>query len=156
MTQPPSGQPEQQGAPIENPSPGEAAAPVEFTGQTEQPKPGTEKDKEKPKGDPRQGLPTNVVVEEASAPMDLDRTVREDPKNQYIQYNGVGTVRIMAAEDWKRVGVDSQQYCEWNYFNKKRLPRSSFSDAELQYLLRQDDRFALVTIEPEKESDTTE
>lgn len=127
-----------------------------YSGQPETSAQTTDKEKAKANQDPRQGLPTTVRVEEASAPMDLDRTQRSDPKNQYIQYDGIGTVRHMTQEDWKRVGVDSDQYCEWNYFNKKRLPRSMFSDAELQYLLRVDRRFSLVTVEPEKESDTTE
>lgn len=131
----------------------ESNAPVEFTGQSQAPK--NSGDKEKSKGDPRQGLPPNVVVEEASAPMDL-KPADPDAKGPWIQYNGVGTVRIMDEKTWRSVGVDSDKYYEWSYLNKKRLPRSLFSDAELQYLLRRDGRFSLVEDTPEKESATTE
>jgi hypothetical protein len=102
----------------------------------------TEK-KEEEKKDPRQGLPTSVKVESASAPMKL-RTPDPKAKGPWIQYNGVGTVRIMTQPDWAQAGVDSNKYCEWNYLNKKRLPRNIFTDDELQYLLRVDGRFSLV------------
>lgn len=93
--------------------------------------------------DPRQGLPASVQVEEASAPMPLQPS---DPnaKGPWIQYNGIGTVRIMDEEAWKQAGVASDKYAEWSYLNQKRLPRSMFTDEELQYLLRVDDRFELV------------
>ena len=106
--------------------------------------------------DPRQGLPATVNVQQASSPMQLDNTKRQDPNGQYIKYNGVGTVRIMTPQDWKNVGVESDKYFEWNYLNKKQIPRSAFSDEELQYLLRIDGRFELVTAEPKTEDKTTE
>lgn len=80
----------------------------------------------------------------ASAPMDLAR-VDPNAKGPWIQYNGQATVRIITPHDWKQAGVDSNKYCEWNYLNSKRLPRSMFSDEELQYLLRVDGRFSLET-----------
>lgn len=97
--------------------------------------------------DPRKGLPDNVNVVEADAPMKLDATKKKDPKGQYIQYNGVGTVRIMGPEEWAAAHVDSDQYFEWNYLNHKQIPRSAFSDEQLQYLLRVDDRFSLVNLD---------
>ena len=110
-------------------------------------------DKPAEKDDPRQGLPESVkLLENQREALKLDTTKRIDPKSQYIQYNGVGTVRIMGPDEWKAAGVDSEDYFEWNYFNKKRIPRSSFSDEQLQYLLRVDDRFELVQVESEKGS----
>lgn len=97
------------------------------------------KEEEKPD---RQGLPTSVQVETASAPMQL-RQKDPNAKGPWIQYNGVATVRIMTPEDWKSVGTEGP-YCEWNYLNERRLPRSLFNDQQLQYLLRQDGRFSLV------------
>lgn len=66
-------------------------------------------------------------------------------KGPWIQYNGVATVRILTRNDWAAAGVASDKYCEWNYLNNKRLPRSMFNDQELQYLLRVDGRFSLET-----------
>jgi len=77
-----------------------------------------------------------------SAPMDLD-TAASNSKGPWVQYNGVATVRILTPSDWAAAGVKSSHYCEWNYLNGKRLPRSMFSDEELQYLLRVDGRFSL-------------
>ena len=96
--------------------------------------------------DPRQGLPPSVNVETASGPMDLKKP---DPKAKgpWIQYNGIATVRTMSPADWKAAGVECNDYHEWNYLNHKRLPRSLFSDEQLQYLLRIDGRFSLVTDE---------
>ena len=94
--------------------------------------------------DPRQGLPESVKVRVEDTPFVPDTTKREDPKGQYIQYNGVGTVRIMTPQDWAAVNIDTADYHEWNGFNHKRIPRSAFSDAQLQYLLRVDGRFSLV------------
>jgi len=111
---------------------------------------------DKPKDDPRQGLPPTVEVVQASAPMQLDATKREDPKGRYIQYNGIGTVRQMTPADWKAAHVDSDKTVEWNYLNKKRIPLSAFNDAELHYLLRVDDRFSIVSDEPEKPKEANE
>ncbi|AVD99633.1 hypothetical protein HWB51_gp015 [Mycobacterium phage Cuke] len=93
--------------------------------------------------DPLKGLPPTVKVEEARAPMALKQPDKS-AHGPWVQYNGVATVRIMQAKDWKEVGVDSTKYCEWNYLNKKRLPVTSFTDEELQYLLRIDGRFSVV------------
>lgn len=109
-------------------------------------------DKAAENADPRQGLPASVKLEQASTQFDLDKTKRSDPKGQYIQYNGVGTVRIMGPTEWKAAGVDSDDYFEWNYLNNKRIPRSAFSDEQLQYLLRIDDRFELVEVKDDSEA----
>lgn len=101
--------------------------------------------KQEPEEDVRQGLPPSVKVE-TGIPLNLSQKGVHS-KGPWIQYNGVGTLRVMTKEDWHRVGVDSSQYCEWNYLNKKRLPRSSFSDEELQYLLNVDGRFSVVDAE---------
>lgn len=125
-----------------------AEEPVEANPFQEPELPQEEDGKKKKREDPRQGLPTTVDIVEASVPMQLDTTRREDPNNQYIKYTGVATVRIMTEDDWNRVGVDDfTKYCEWNYLNKKMLPRSIFTDKALQYLLRQDDRFRMITVE---------
>lgn len=114
--------------------------------------PNLKKKREEKKEDIRQGLPSSVQVEVASAPMELDTRQRKDPRNQYIEYTGIGTLRVMTAVDWATVGVDDfTEYCEWNYFNKKRIPRTIFSDKALQYLLRQDGRFKLVEVDPEED-----
>ena len=117
-------------APAETPTP-----PEEFKPDIRQ--------KKEPEPDKRQGLPESVKVEEASAPMQLERPA-PDWKGPWIQYNGVGTVRILTPQDWRAAGVDSSTRYEWNYINQKRLPRSLFSAEELQYLLRVDGRFSLV------------
>ena len=98
---------------------------------------------EKEAVDPRLGLPPEVNIETASAPMEL---VVADGNNEgpWIEYFGVGTVRVMDAAAWKEAHVDSTQYVEWNYMNENRVPRSLFNDHELQYLLRVDGRFRLV------------
>lgn len=102
---------------------------------------------EKPPEDPRKGLPTSVVVEEATTPMELDRTKRIDANGQYIEYIGVGLVRQLTPADWAAAFVDDfSEFCEWNIYNKKRLPRSLFTDKALQYLLRVDGRFRLITV----------
>lgn len=113
---------------------------VEYTGAKDS-SASIKKDAEEKKKD-RQGLPPTVEVEIASAPMQLKP---KDPgaKGPWIQYNGVGTVRVMTPEDWASLGTEGP-YCEWNYLNEKRLPRSIFTDEQLQYLLRQDGRFSLV------------
>lgn len=113
----------------------------------------TEKAKSKQQGDPRQGLPSTVQVVQAAEPMQLQQTA-PGATGPWIQYNGVATVRIMGPEEWKNVGIETDDYHEWSYMNKKRLPRSVFSDQQLQYLLRVDGRFSLV--EDEKASETTE
>lgn len=110
--------------------------------------------KAKQNQDPRQGLPANVVVQENQPLMEL-QPADPNAEGPWIQYNGVGTVRIMDESDWARQGIDSKNYYEWNPLNRKRLPRSVFTDAELTYLLRHDGRFSLVEDEPEKESATT-
>lgn len=94
--------------------------------------------------DPRQGLPSVVRVETAALAFQPDATKRVDPQDKYVRYTGVGTVRVMGPEEWKACGVNSEDYFEWNYLNGKRIPRSAFSDEQLQYLLRVDDRFELV------------
>ena len=84
-----------------------------------------------------------ISVETISSPMNL---VPPDPKAKgpWIVYNGVATVRILNKLDWKTQGIDSDLYCEWNYLNKMRLPKSIFNDAQLNYLLNTDGRFTLV------------
>lgn len=81
-------------------------------------------------------------IENASQPLTLQEG---DPNasGPWIQYNGVATVRIMDKASWASAGVDSEKYVQWNYLNNKRVPRSEFSDDELQYLLRIDGRFTL-------------
>jgi len=117
------------------------------------------KQENKPDSDPRQGLPASVNVQEANTPFVPDATKRKDPSGKYVQYNGVGTVRIMGPAEWAAANVPSDDYHEWNYLNHKRIPLSSFSDEQLQYLLRVDDRFEVVTIDSEGdkvEDETTE
>lgn len=100
-----------------------------------------------------ENIPPDVQVETASAPLNL---VPADPnaKGPWIEYTGIATVRILSAEDWKTLGIDSDLYCEWNYLNGNRLPKSMFNEEQLNYLLTQDDRFQLV--EDESGSETTE
>ena len=105
--------------------------------------------------DPRQGLPPTVEVQQASAPLNLDAAKRTDPAGQYVQYNGIGTVRQLDPESWKAAHVDSENTYVWNYLNNKRIPRSAFSDEELQYLLRVDGRFSLVEVKDEKANGKT-
>ena len=94
-----------------------------------------------------------IKIEKASGPMNL---TPPDPNatGPWIEYTGIATVRIITELDWRQQGINSTNYCEWNYLNNKRLPRSMFSDEELQYLLRVDGRFTLV--DDEIESETTE
>jgi hypothetical protein len=108
----------------------------------------TSKQKNDEAQDPRQGLPSSVNVE-TGAPHKYDATERTDPKGQYIQYDGVALVRTLGPEEWKAVNVDSDDYFEWNYLNQKRIPRSSFSDEQLQYLLNVDRRFSVVNVDSE-------
>lgn len=121
----------------------ETPAPQPYTGEPEKPAVEPELTQEQKAEKARQGLPPTVQVEFANEPMQLKKA---DPKAKgpWIQYNGVGTVRTMGPKEWKSVGVDCDDYHEWSYMNKKRLPRSVFSDAQLQYLLRVDGRFSLV------------
>ena len=104
-----------------------------------------EEDKAK---DERSGLPPSVNVVTATTPLKLQNSPPNE-KGPWIQYNGVATVRVMDAAAWKAAGVESDKYIQWNYLNKKRVPRSIFNDQELQYLLRVDGRFSLET-EPKK------
>lgn len=94
-----------------------------------------------------------VTVETVSAPMNL---VPPDPNatGPWIEYTGIATVRILCDVDWRTLGINSDLYCEWNYLNKMRLPKSMFSDEQLNYLLNQDGRFQLV--DDEIQSETTE
>ena len=117
---------------------------------------GAQEDKSKGKDDPRQGLPPTVEVVTGNGPLPLDNTKREDPNGKYVQYDGVALVRQMTPADWAAANVDSDTTVEWNYLNHKRIPMSLLNDAELQYLLRIDGRFSLVTVEPEKPKETTE
>ncbi len=94
--------------------------------------------------DPRQGLPVSVKVEEASAPMQLDATHRTAADGKYVLYTGVATVRVMGPAEWAALHINSDQYFEWNYLNNRRIPVSSFTDEQLEYLLKVDDRFELV------------
>jgi hypothetical protein len=96
-----------------------------------------------PEEEKLQGLPSSVKVEEASAPLPLDKG-DSNWTGPWIKYDGVGTVRYMRPADWRSIGVQSSSTYEWNYLNQKRIPRSLFSDEELQYLLRVDGRFSLV------------
>jgi hypothetical protein len=103
--------------------------------------------------DPRQGLPPTVAVVEPAPGQSLppvkftETAPKVDPKGQYIKYIGVATLRVMGPKEWAAAGVNSTASFEWNYLNKKRIPRSAFTDEQLQYLLRVDDRFQLVTEE---------
>lgn len=121
---------------------------ADLTNKTEDTKKGDE--------DPTHGLSEKIPglqVSEGNSPMNLDTKNKDasDPNNQFIKYTGQGTVRIMGPDEWKAANVDSNDYCEWNYLNRMMIPRSSFTDAQLQYLLRIDDRFELVTVEPESD-----
>lgn len=117
-------------------------SPGELTEKPEEIKSEATQANSEPPADPRQGLPPTVHVE-TGPPLQLQP---EDPnaKGPWVVYTGVGTVRYMTPKDWADQGVDSQKHCEWSSMNHKRLPRSIFTDAELQYLLRKDGRFKLV------------
>ena len=96
--------------------------------------------------DESSSVPTFPGAQEVLAPAPMDLTLPDpNAKGPWIQYNGVATVRILGPRDWHQAGVRSMKYCEWNYLNGKRLPRSLFNDEELQYLLRVDGRFSLET-----------
>lgn len=97
-----------------------------------------------PPPEPHPPSPSMPGVKEVtySQPMDLAQ-LDPNAKGPWIQYNGVATVRIMDRRAWAQASVKSDKYCEWNYMNGKRLPRSMFNDEELQYLLRVDGRFSL-------------
>ena len=88
--------------------------------------------------------PPGIVVVEADTPMQL-APPNPFAQGPWIEYLGIATVRILHADDWANVGIDSNLYCEWNYLNQKRLPKSMFSEKQLQYLLRVDGRFREVT-----------
>jgi hypothetical protein len=117
----------------------------------------TDLSNKKDDADPKQGLEkvagTTVQLSEGNNPMDLDTTKKVDPKGRYIKYIGIATVRSLTPADWEAAGVDSDKYVEWNYFNKKLVPISVFTEAELQYLLRVDGRFEV--FEDETPSETT-
>jgi hypothetical protein len=93
--------------------------------------------------DPRQGLPENVRVE-VGAPVKLSEMGKHAP-GPWIQYDGVGTLRVLTPEDWNDLGIKNGVRCEWNYLNHMRLPRSMFNDEMLQYLLNVDMRFSVVS-----------
>ncbi len=97
--------------------------------------------------------PVAMKTETISRPMNL---VPPDPNasGPWVKYNGIATVRILCALDWQNLKIDSNLYCEWNYLNEMKLPKSMFNDEQLDYLLNKDGRFELV--EDEKESETTE
>ncbi len=101
-------------------------------------------DQKNKKDDERQGLPDTVKVETASAPMKLSGLDYKNSDGPWIEYTGVATVRRMGPEEWAAANINSQDYFEWNYLNHKRIPRKVFTDEQLQYLLRVDDRFRLV------------
>lgn len=109
-------------------------------------------DKVEDTGDPLQGLPTSVQLLEEKTAYELDTKKTVSPRGKYIKYIGVGTVRIMGPAEWKAAHVDSDDYFEWNYLNHKEIALEAFSDAQLQYLLRVDDRFELVEHDDEKAS----
>lgn len=103
-----------------------------------------EYDPNNPDQNPRQGLPSSVRLEEDATPVPL--TDLPDPKDSagpWIHYIGVATLRIMDEDAWHNAGVDSKSYHQWNFANKKCIPRSHFTDPELTYLLRVDGRFEL-------------
>ena len=93
--------------------------------------------------DERQGLPANVRVENASAPMKLDPP-EPGATGPWVVYTGIATVRTNSGSGWKAAGVNSDKSVQWNFLNKMRLPKSKFSDDELHYLLEVDGRFKLV------------
>jgi hypothetical protein len=95
--------------------------------------------------DTRQGLPENVNVEIADAPMELQEPIEGDDSQGFIKYVGVATVRQMAPHDWRNAGVDDfDEYVEWNALNGMCVPRSIFTDKALDYLLNKDGRFVKV------------
>ena len=59
----------------------------------------------------------------------------------------------MGPAEWKSANVDSDDYFEWNYLNKKMIPLSSFSDDQLKYLLRVDGRFEIVEVKSKDEAE---
>lgn len=122
-------------------------------------KPETEATQDDPKNDPKvnpgQGIEEVIPgakVETASTPFELNPTQAESKSGKFVKYVGPALVRIMDQAAWKAAHVESDKYFEWNYLNQKQIPMEAFSDAELQYLLRIDDRFELV----QKASETTE
>lgn len=68
-----------------------------------------------------------------------------DARGPWVQYNGIGTLRIMDKNAWTSGGVSSDKYAEWNSLNKKRIPVSTFTAQEMNYLLSPaEGRFSVV------------
>lgn len=67
-----------------------------------------------------------------------------DARGPWVKYDGIATLRIMDERAWRSAGVDSARYVEWNCLNNMRVPMASFTQAELDYLLRRDGRFVKV------------
>lgn len=99
-------------------------------------------DKNSTPEDPRQGLPSSVKIETAITPLVLERPSGHEV-GPWVQYNGIGTVRVITASDWRNVGCEGERV-QWNYLNKKRRGKAIFSEAQLNYLLNVDGRFSLV------------
>jgi hypothetical protein len=112
-----------------------------------QPKIDTDLSDKKANNDPLQGLPASTQLDNQSEPFRPDAEKKSDPSGKYIKYTGPNTVRIMDAEAWQSAHVDSEDYVEWNYLNNKQVPMSAFTDEQLQYLLRVDDRFAVIELD---------
>jgi hypothetical protein len=83
------------------------------------------------------------IIENADSLMEL---TPPDPNatGPWVEYIGVATVRILNKADWSSLGIDSDLVCQWNFLNRKRLPKSLFNDAQLHYMLKVDGRFQLV------------
>ena len=61
-----------------------------------------------------------------------------------VRYVGTANRRILAPEDWERVGVDDTDHKTyiWEISNSKSLPKKGFSPKQLDYL-RVDGRFEI-------------
>ena len=69
------------------------------------------------------------------------------PSGKFVKHNPMDlfSARVIRREHWKSIGVHDQAGVEWNESNDFRLPVELFSKGALNYLLKRDEGFELVS-----------
>ena len=74
-----------------------------------------------------------------------------EKSTKYIQYNGISTRRVISRDEWEAIPlayggpVTDQDTVEWSGQNRFRIPVSELSKEAVNYLLKVDGRFEIVS-----------
>lgn len=73
---------------------------------------------------------------EGKAAMEPVAEPEKDKGEQFVQYIGPATRRIISSSDWLAADVKDMPTTEWNFQNGMKVPASKMSSEALDYLKR--------------------